>query len=1105
MRNLKLKDKFLALGLSLLTAFSPVVSAIPVYSASRDDENTVESVVDTDKSDEAVTVDSVTDEGKDVTVTEVVSSKTFNLDLSSTNGEVIVVDDKGTEDKTDDVESHIRIGTDAEGKQKSIVTDKDGKLVHEAVVGTAENPFAFTAEKSTGSKLVVTAKADNGFDVATYSVTMDSGTTKEIKDFESHKFASFVYDVVCDADQILSVDFGKAETTPVVSNKDAGIQTEAADIETGSEDASEPVSVEKTDDKADVKVDEKTEDKAEVNVEEKTDVETEKKDETEVVTEETQIETEQKNQDDVAVSEEKAETETEQVAEEHFLNDSMGVEPVDSYDVSDFTSMRLVLLTNDDTVIVDPEHVIGQYENIYLMQYATPEQALNAYIYYLQHAEAVEPDQTVETADTSVPALLENGGDNLPDVEMTEEDNAVANAAEAEKAVESETSGDVIALIDTGVPVGDHVTDSVSVIDDKVSGGSHGDEMLKAILSQNDKANVLSIRAMNDKGYGTISSIVSAMEFAKNRGVKYINLSLYAKKSLTNSILEAKINEVMDEGIIVAGAAGNAGSDVADYVPGCFDKPYIIGASDANGNRQAISNFGSTVDYYVVADSTSEATAMFTGYISAHGLDKLNEFDKLFNSVNEPTDVEVNVPEVTEAEADASQGDAYLESYVREHLDPDYIKNSDNGVAFVGYVRVCQALADANTVSSSVTLESLNHGDDRYSFIGAFFSNTALYNFDNDSDYYVTYANTMFDDDRAEIVDMVVAANTDDGLTLKDEYWHYDESTGLLYVPKSAYMGTDGNFYYDSLQCEFLQKMYLDDSFKTASPVTVTVNDSEDVYNVGTAAKIYDYSSEIRIEKYLDADSLMVLVNGVPLEDNYYSYDPVSGILVLGVASPMVEHVMVTSDGRDVTQTAVAGQTSAQIAYLNDTEHRVRVNTAELEKRYIYKGTMDAWVHKYDASGSAYGEIAYAFDEASLGSGHDSQDAVGVVLRFITGYEKTGSEVGELAPGTNKLVKMTENLGSGNRGKWTINIKKVKGPGGSGNPVPYVNLQPGGAGNIVKVTSSIDPDYSASNPAICWSDLAGDEVRLRTACVEYGTDADVEYAWCQRRSYSRSI
>ena len=88
-------------------------------------------------------------------------------------------------------------------------------------------------------------------------------------------------------------------------------------------------------------------------------------------------------------------------------------------------------------------------------------------------------------------------------------------------------------------------------------------------------------------------------------------------------MLEAEIEKASEAGITVVGAAGNDGDNVKNYMPGSVEVASIIGACDEDGNRIKSSNYGSTVDYNVVASSTSEAAAKFSGYISKNGISNI--------------------------------------------------------------------------------------------------------------------------------------------------------------------------------------------------------------------------------------------------------------------------------------------------------------------------------------------------------------------------------------------------------------------------------------------------------------------------------------------------
>lgn len=254
---------------------------------------------------------------------------------------------------------------------------------------------------------------------------------------------------------------------------------------------------------------------------------------------------------------------------------------------------------------------------------------MNAYTYFKNLSLSVEPDMPVEAAgekeDTeeiivSKDALTVSETENPIDTL----NNILSDTSDSEEITVSQ-DGNVIALIDTGVGESANVIDRVSVIEEPEMSTEHGDAMLQAIVSQNPDAKILSIRAMNSNGFGTISSLVAAMEYAISENVDMINLSLYARTTLSTSVLKSEIQKAVDAGITVIGAAGNDGVDVMDYVPGSVEPAYIIGAAKEDGSRLETSNFGTTVDYNVVAESTSEATALFTGYISKNGLDKVSE------------------------------------------------------------------------------------------------------------------------------------------------------------------------------------------------------------------------------------------------------------------------------------------------------------------------------------------------------------------------------------------------------------------------------------------------------------------------------------------------
>ena len=300
---------------------------------------------------------------------------------------------------------------------------------------------------------------------------------------------------------------------------------------------------------------------------------------------------------------------------------------VEDVDKSDFASKRLVVVADDKSVFTDADKIIGQYDNLYLLQYDSVKATKDAYARLKDSVTAVEPDKDVTAATEATAEESTETASTTETVETSidaDTSNAIAALNDMDASQPAQKEKGVIALIDTGVSESENVIDRVSMIDDALAGGVHGDKMLSDIVSQDADAKILSIRAMDDKGSGKISSLIAAMEYAIDQKVDYINLSLYARTTLATSVLEQEIMKATQAGIVVIGAAGNDGADVKDYVPGSVMEAYIIGAAKANGTRLVSSNFGDTVDYNVVAETTSDATALFTGYVSKNGLDSVS-------------------------------------------------------------------------------------------------------------------------------------------------------------------------------------------------------------------------------------------------------------------------------------------------------------------------------------------------------------------------------------------------------------------------------------------------------------------------------------------------
>lgn len=512
---------------------------------------------------------------------------------------------------------------------------------------------------------------------------------------------------------------------------------------------------------------------------------------------------------------------------------------------NDFSSMRLVVLFSGDFVAINGGTVLGNYGNLYLVQYETVEDAANSYVYYKENADAVEPDRVVETA-TDVT-------DDDIDIDINEDTNPIDTLNDIEESTNVKKADKVIALIDTGASESDNIIDRVSVIDDVLSGGTHGDAMVEAIVSQNSEARILSIRALDDNGFGTISSLVAAMEYAIDSNVSIINLSLYARTTLSTSVLEYEIDKATEKGIIVVGAAGNDGVDVKDYMPGSVASAYIIGAADETGIRQTISNYGKTVDYNVVAESTSEATAKFSGYISKNGVDSISEI--------------------------LNQGLVFATDYVYE--EPTEEPDSDD--PFAGYtvdptkrVEVKYTLVRTDKVDSNETIDSLMYSEEEVigeKMVGFMRISTDAYS-DGDGTYKFKVDAPIVNGYIAGKYMDVVFANGNNGGEQITSGISFDRSTGIATVDENAMSIKSGDF--ANIQCQVLVPV---NSVPQNISQTITIEDVDG--NEITSKPVAKYGLlEERIvipfdgkDSELSIKDIEVYLNGDKAVVNEYWYD----------------------------------------------------------------------------------------------------------------------------------------------------------------------------------------------------------------------------------------
>lgn len=287
-------------------------------------------------------------------------------------------------------------------------------------------------------------------------------------------------------------------------------------------------------------------------------------------------------------------------------------------DGMDFSSARLILGTADEGIIEDMDNVVSSYDGVYLLQYASEKDAENAYAYYADKADFVSPDAGIQAADD---ASVVEGGEVKEDTDaFTALDAALDDTGDEKEEKDATAAGKTIAVLDSGISKKDfdNVIDAVSMLGENTDDDNgHGTGSMEYILSKNPDARVISVKVLDKNGIGTASAVYAGIRYAEEQKADIILMPLYAYCDAGNAAISEAVREAESAGITVVGAAGNDGNNASYYIPGSITEAMIVGACDEKGNRITKSNYGDTVDYYVKAGSTSEASALMAGFLSS--------------------------------------------------------------------------------------------------------------------------------------------------------------------------------------------------------------------------------------------------------------------------------------------------------------------------------------------------------------------------------------------------------------------------------------------------------------------------------------------------------
>ena len=301
-----------------------------------------------------------------------------------------------------------------------------------------------------------------------------------------------------------------------------------------------------------------------------------------------------------------------------------------------YQTQRLIVKSKYDIDPLDSVAIVEGYNDLHIVQFDSEESAKAAQEYYEKQnrVEYAEPDLVVSTAEydeVETTAADENMGINYgKHLSWGSEAIGVDDYIDYLPSVD-QLPEIVVGILDSGIDY-DHEFLKDRVIrtnynvsssgneDDENDDKGHGSHVA-GIVVDNTTSNVKvkGYKVLDSEGYGTISSVAVAVEYATADGVNVINMSLGVRG--TSETMEEAVNAATDAGITVCVSAGNNGQPASENCPANIENCITVMALGKDGDnylRPFWTSWGNLVDLGAPGMSIY-STSMNNGYETMSG------------------------------------------------------------------------------------------------------------------------------------------------------------------------------------------------------------------------------------------------------------------------------------------------------------------------------------------------------------------------------------------------------------------------------------------------------------------------------------------------------
>jgi type VII secretion-associated serine protease mycosin len=278
-------------------------------------------------------------------------------------------------------------------------------------------------------------------------------------------------------------------------------------------------------------------------------------------------------------------------------------------------------------------------------------------------------------------------------------------------------SADVtVAVVDSGVDMGhpDLVgrlradgADFVDGDDDPSDENGHGTNVAGIIAATLDNAEggaglapgvqILPVRVMNRKGFGSDRAIAEGIRFAVERGAKVINLSLGATLMVSteteSEAVIAAIRDAQDSGALVVVAAGNDFVPLPNAIVGDNPDVLVVAATDPGDRKADFSNSGPWVNVAAPGVQILSTMPTYEVYLTSPELPRDERFQQGYDAMSGTSQAAPFVSALAALLFSAHPG--WTASDVARHIRETAaaIAERNPGVQLGGRIDACAALA----------------------------------------------------------------------------------------------------------------------------------------------------------------------------------------------------------------------------------------------------------------------------------------------------------------------------------------------------------------------------------------------------------------------------